>query len=208
MYKLSVDDLNVFRLHFGGNHQQVGYDDDELPTSFPANLHEIAFHLVERSAMYPYSRAFGDVYLIFTLVDFVDFIEMYFLFGLFAYLNEIVHLFLRYSQIDESVFGFPRNELEVVVIIELEIDNLPLAGVNKYQTMDDGYLANDFLAVDGAKDFLLGYEMFQAVLFIGEPLFGSLLVLVGPHNVPRCGLLVLFICHTFLTCVFGDRAYS
>ena len=83
-----------------------------------------------------------------------------------------------------------------------------MACIHKHKTMDDRYHANDFLAVDGAKDFLLGYEMRQAVLFIGEPLFGSTLVLVGPHDIPLWLILNQSIFHTFLICVFGERTYS
>ena len=79
--------------------------------------------------------------------------------------------------------------------------------IYKHKTMNDRYHANDFPSVDGAKDFLLGYEMFQTVLLVRESLFGSLLVLVGPHDIPRLGLLVLFICHTFYEMVFLGRAY-
>ena len=204
--QLSVYDLKIVRRYFCGNRQQVGNDDDELPASFPAHLHKIAFHLVERAAMHPYSLAFGDVNLVFALVDFINLIEMNLLFRLFAYLDEIFHLFLRYGQIDKPVFGFPCDELEVVIIMVFEINNLPLAGVDKYQTMDDGYPANDFLAVDGAKDFLLGYEMLQAVLFIREKLFGHTLVLVGPHDIPLGLILTLSIFHTILTFVFYEKS--
>ena len=74
--------------------------------------------------------------------------------------------------------------------------------IYKHKTMNDRYHANDFPSVDGAKDFLLGYEMFQTVLLVRESLFGSLLVLVGPHDIPRLGLLVLFICHIFFAMYF------
>src|SRR5574344_821320 len=77
--------------------------------------------------------------------------------------------------------------------------------IHKHQTMDDGYHAKDFLTIDGAKDFLLGYEIIQAIRFMIEPVFGSIIVFVGPHDIPLFFILIQSICHTFLTCVFGEK---
>ena len=79
--------------------------------------------------------------------------------------------------------------------------------IYKHKTMDDRYHANDFPAVDGAKDFLLGYEMFQTVLLVRESLFGSLLVLVGPHDIPRLVFLSCSFAIPFLPCIFERKVY-
>ena len=207
-HKFSVYDLNIFRLYFSEDHQQVGNDDDKLTTSLFCHFHEVALHLVERPAMNPNSLALFDVDFIFLIVDLTDFVEVDLFLRLLSYLDKVGHFFIGYGQIDEFVATFPCDKLEVVIIIVFEINNLLMACIHKHKTMDDRYHANDFLAVDGAKDFLLGYEMRQAVLFIGEPLFGSTLVLVGPHDIPLWLILNQSIFHTFLICVFGERTYS
>lgn len=53
------DNLNIFRLDLDGDDEEVGDDDDELMAALLADLHEVAFYLVEGAAMNTDFLAFG-----------------------------------------------------------------------------------------------------------------------------------------------------
>lgn len=61
--------------------------------------------------MYPYSFTFFNVDFIFFLVDFADFVEVYLFICLLSHLDEVGHVFIRYSQIDKFSATFPCDKL-------------------------------------------------------------------------------------------------
>ena len=102
--------------------------------------------------------------------------------------EEVVHVAVGDREVLETVHRVTGYELQVVEVVLLEGENLLTRGVDEDETVDNGLLTDDFLAVARTDHLPLGNEMGQAIGGTKEFFLGGTLILKNSHDIPSGGL--------------------